>query len=153
MTLFPPRRINPPFQLIQIRQSNETSCFNQIQGAGKAVQRLPDEEEPRQLHGLRLSLSYSQISSKTRSLTLWTERGAARHAKMLETDKAWDMFEQMEDAYFTASRKPASNDGAERSTKHDRLPLYHLAVGTGLTNKGGTQKRSTQTGTQANRPT
>ena len=33
-------------------------------------------------------------------LYLWTERGAARHAKMLSTDKAWDVFEELEDNYF-----------------------------------------------------
>ena len=41
-----------------------------------------------------------QISSKTRTLYLWTERGAARHAKMLSTDKAWEVFEALEDCYF-----------------------------------------------------
>ena len=34
------------------------------------------------------------------SLYLWTERGAARHAKMLNTDKAWEVFEALEDNYF-----------------------------------------------------
>lgn len=34
---------------------------------------------------------------------LWTEMGAARHAKMLTTDKAWDVFEEMEEAYFRAA--------------------------------------------------
>lgn len=33
---------------------------------------------------------------------LWTERGAARHAKMLSTDKAWEVFEELEDSYFRA---------------------------------------------------
>lgn len=33
-------------------------------------------------------------------LRLWTRRGAARHAKMLSTDMAWDVFERLEDAYF-----------------------------------------------------
>lgn len=42
----------------------------------------------------------SQISSKTRSLILWTERGAARHAKMLTTNEAWEVFEDLEDRYF-----------------------------------------------------
>lgn len=42
----------------------------------------------------------SQISSKARNLILWTERGAARHAKMLETDQAWEVFEKLEDCYF-----------------------------------------------------
>ncbi|EFD4513553.1 ORF6N domain-containing protein [Escherichia coli] len=36
---------------------------------------------------LQPSLRGLQISPKTRSLILWTERGAARHAKMLETDQ------------------------------------------------------------------
>ncbi|EIN6825800.1 ORF6N domain-containing protein, partial [Escherichia coli] len=45
-----------------------------------------------ELKNLRVTLSNSQtpVSPKTRSLILWTERGAARHAKMLETDQAWD---------------------------------------------------------------
>ncbi|XVH58338.1 ORF6N domain-containing protein [Providencia hangzhouensis] len=53
---------------------------------------------------LRSSFSGVQISSKARSLYLWTERGASRHAKMLETDQAWDYFELLEETYFT-SRK------------------------------------------------
>lgn len=33
-------------------------------------------------------------------LTLWTERGALRHAKILDTDVAWEVYEQLEDTYF-----------------------------------------------------
>lgn len=33
-------------------------------------------------------------------LILWTERGAARHAKILETDEAWEVYEELEDTYF-----------------------------------------------------
>lgn len=33
-------------------------------------------------------------------LYLWTERGAARHAKILDTDEAWDVYEVLEDTYF-----------------------------------------------------
>lgn len=33
-------------------------------------------------------------------LILWTERGAARHAKILETDEAWEVYEVLEDTYF-----------------------------------------------------
>ena len=39
-------------------------------------------------------------------LYLWTERGAARHAKMLSTDKAWDVFEELEDNYFNPKPSP-----------------------------------------------
>lgn len=38
--------------------------------------------------------------NKVRQLIVWTERGAARHAKMLDTDHAWDVFERLEDHYF-----------------------------------------------------
>jgi len=56
--------------------------------------------EGKELADLRPSLGGSQISAKARSLMLWTERGAARHAKMLETNEAWDVFEKLEDCYF-----------------------------------------------------
>ncbi|WP_069985503.1 P22AR C-terminal domain-containing protein [Escherichia coli] len=57
------------------------------------------------LKNLRVTFSYLQISPKTRSLILWTERGAARHAKMLETDQAWEVFEKLEDCYFSQCKK------------------------------------------------
>ncbi|HEI6739458.1 TPA: ORF6N domain-containing protein [Yersinia enterocolitica] len=60
-----------------------------------------------ELKSLRLTLSKSQnpISIKTRSLILWTERGAARHAKMLETNQAWEVFEKLEDCYFSQNKE------------------------------------------------
>lgn len=45
------------------------------------------------------------IVGSVRHLMLWTERGAARHAKMLETDQAWDVFDKLEDYYFSESKK------------------------------------------------
>ncbi|ENA4604954.1 ORF6N domain-containing protein [Escherichia coli] len=44
------------------------------------------------------------VGKNARSLILWTERGAARHAKMLETDRAWDVFEKLEDCYFSQGK-------------------------------------------------
>lgn len=55
---------------------------------------------------LQVTSSNSQISPKTRSLILWTERGAARHAKMLDTEQAWDVFEKLEDFYFKKETQP-----------------------------------------------
>lgn len=69
----------------------------------------------------------SVVGKNARSLILWTERGAARHAKMLETDQAWDVFEKLEDCYFHRLESGASDD-AELSTVQDRVPLYHGAV-------------------------
>ncbi|HLA34570.1 MAG TPA: ORF6N domain-containing protein [Rhodocyclaceae bacterium] len=45
------------------------------------------------------------VGKNARALTLWTERGAARHAKILNSDIAWDVFEKLEDSYF--SRLPS----------------------------------------------
>ncbi|CAK8738084.1 hypothetical protein SODG_001779 [Sodalis praecaptivus] len=56
--------------------------------------------EGEELAVLRVTYSHAQISSKVRYLTLWTERGASRHAKMLETDQAWEWYEALEDNYF-----------------------------------------------------
>ncbi|EIS4516076.1 ORF6N domain-containing protein [Salmonella enterica subsp. enterica serovar Glostrup] len=74
------------------------------------------------LKNLRVTLSHSQnlqpslrglqISPKVRSLILWTERGAARHAKMLETDQAWEVFERLEDCYFS-QKQPATTRQVE----------------------------------------
>jgi len=60
-----------------------------------------------ELNELRLCVNniHVQISSKARSLTLWTEKGAARHAKILDTDQAWDIFEQLEEVYFSVKEK------------------------------------------------
>jgi len=33
-------------------------------------------------------------------LILWTEKGAARHAKLLNTDEAWEVYETLEETYF-----------------------------------------------------
>ncbi|EGK3326287.1 ORF6N domain-containing protein [Escherichia coli] len=44
------------------------------------------------------------VAPRTKHLILWTERGAARHAKMLETDRAWEVFEKLEDCYFSQGK-------------------------------------------------
>ncbi len=59
------------------------------------------------------------VSKNTRTLTLWTERGAARHAKMLDTDQAWDIFEQLEDCYFHRQEILAKTHKLERTPLHD----------------------------------
>ncbi|EHP9687071.1 ORF6N domain-containing protein, partial [Escherichia coli] len=53
-----------------------------------------------ELKSFRLSFSES-VNKHTTSLILWTERGAANHAKMLETDQAWRYHEDLVEFYFT----------------------------------------------------
>lgn len=50
------------------------------------------------------------VAPRTKHLILWTERGAARHAKMLETDQAWEVFEKLEDCYFSQKQPPAAQN-------------------------------------------
>ena len=63
---------------------------------------------------LKSFMSYNEnfgVASKfAPHLYLWTKRGAARHAKMLSTDRAWEVFEQLEDTYFN---RDAGRDTAE----------------------------------------
>jgi len=64
---------------------------------------------------LRATTGGSQISSKVRALTLWTEKGAARMSKIIDTDEAWSFFERLEDSYFRpqpASTLPLSYEQA-----------------------------------------
>jgi hypothetical protein len=55
------------------------------------------------------------ISPRVKHLTLWTERGAARHAKMLDTDEAWSVFERLEEAYFKPPALPTDLPTALRA--------------------------------------
>lgn len=87
---------------------------------------------------LRLVLNESQnevqISPKTRSLILWTERGAARHAKMLETNQAWDVFERLEDCYFNQNAQTAAtvtvspNNAREVVDTLNAKPMFYIKV-------------------------
>ncbi|HAL9997572.1 TPA: phage antirepressor Ant [Escherichia coli] len=81
---------------------------------GKHFFKLEGNELREFKHRLSLSESVSRevtesysvkIARNVRSLILWTERGAARHAKMLETDQAWEVFEKLEDCYFSQCEK------------------------------------------------
>lgn len=51
-----------------------------------------------------------QNSNKIRSLYLWTEKGALLHAKSLNTDKAWEVYEQLVETYFKVQEEnPLAN--------------------------------------------
>ncbi|EBY9279760.1 ORF6N domain-containing protein [Salmonella enterica] len=68
------------------------------------------------------------VGKNARSLILWTERGAARHAKMLETDQAWEVFEKLEDCYFSQKR-PSTPVIPEPGSYTSRMLCYqHYGV-------------------------
>lgn len=60
-----------------------------------------------ELKTFKSHLNYIQIpliSKFTSLLYLWTERGANRHCKILDTDKAWEQFDNLEENYFRVKK-------------------------------------------------
>lgn len=45
------------------------------------------------------------VKNNVNQLYLWTERGANRHCKILDTDKAWEQFDNLEETYFNVKRQ------------------------------------------------
>ncbi|EFK2634291.1 phage antirepressor Ant [Escherichia coli] len=100
-------------EAIRIQQNHARNAERFIEG--KHFYKLVGDELRGMKH--RLSLSESvKIARNVRSLILWTERGAARHAKMLETDQAWDVFEKLEDCYFSQCEK---NTGKQEKSSRE----------------------------------
>ena len=56
---------------------------------------------------------------------LWTERGALLHAKSLNTDKAWEVYERLVDFYFNVRE---GNLPASGSAYKKEVPLDHHSM-------------------------
>ena len=72
------------------------------------------------------------INKFSPTLYLWTERGAARHAKMLSTDRAWEVFEELEDFYFirntSALVAPAAKEKPALESKRRKFNFARVYV-------------------------
>ena len=97
---------------VRIRQNQHENKQRFIEG--KHFFKITGQELKDFVSSLKLLTNFPAISNKVRSLILWTERGAARHAKMLDTDQAWDIFEQLEDCYFHRQEVLAKTHKSER---------------------------------------
>ncbi len=65
------------------------------------------ENEVRIPHSAEIKAKY-QFDTQfkyAKSLYLWTEKGALLHAKSLNTDKAWEVYDYLVDFYFRAREK------------------------------------------------
>lgn len=89
---------------VRIRQNYDRNKDRFVEG--KHFFKITGQELKDFVSSLKILTNSPAISNKVRSLILWTERGAARHAKILDTEQAWEVFEQLEDCYF--NKKEAS---------------------------------------------
>lgn len=72
------------------------------------------------LRAFKASLGSSKISTNLKfapQILLWTKQGAARHSKMLGTDRAWDMFDLLEENYFNQKEPKTQIDILVESAK------------------------------------
>lgn len=62
------------------------------------------------------------IAPNVNAFMLWTDRGSARHAKLLDTDQAWEVFEKLEENYFNPPVEVLSD------TDRQLIPLVRQVV-------------------------
>lgn len=95
----------------QLAESYGTESNTVLKNFQRNKERYNEETHYYQLTGETLKnfkLTTGQIddSSKINSLYLWTEKGALLHAKSLNTDKAWQVYEMLVDNYFRMKEQP-----------------------------------------------
>ncbi len=67
--------------------------------------------EGEELRSFKRDLNNIQlVPNNVNQLYLWTERGANRHCKILDTDKAWEQFDYLEETYFNAREQQLPNN-------------------------------------------
>ena len=57
-----------------------------------------------ELRAFRANLQIEDLPKNLNVLYLWTERGALLHAKSLNTNKAWEVYDQLVETYFRAKK-------------------------------------------------
>lgn len=87
---------------------------------GKHYIELSGEELKEMKRTGELHLSLKQV----KHLYLWTEKGALLHAKSLNTDKAWEVYEYLVDFYFRSKEeKKVEAQGQQLSGENEVVPV------------------------------
>lgn len=118
----------------QLADVYETDTNNVQANFGRNAKRFKEGVHYYLLEGQKLKdfkncLTNSQLVAKnTRQLYLWTRRGASRHCKILDTEKAWEQFDYLEEIYFNPHSQhtvtyqyPVSPAAMESATNAGRL--------------------------------
>lgn len=64
---------------------------------------------------------YFEVNKFAPTLYLWTRRDAARHAKMLNTEKALEVFEKLEEFYFNYEKFHWQHSRLDSKISSERL--------------------------------
>ena len=70
-----------------------------------------------ELRRLKRTCKIQSSFKYAKTLYLWTEKGALLHAKSLNTDKAWEVYDYLADFYFRAKEEPKETNFAPVETK------------------------------------
>jgi len=83
-----------------------------------------------ELRDFKRNLDNIEVAPNVNKLYLWTERGANRHCKILDTDKAWEQFDNLEETYFRVKeQKPVCiEDVLIQSLQEMKEVKYQLAA-------------------------
>lgn len=73
---------------------------------------------------LRAFREIHDLPTSTPKLYLWTEKGAFLHAKSLNTDKAWEVYDHLVDTYFNR-KKPMSTAEQIQILAQGNIELEH----------------------------
>lgn len=100
----------------QIRQNYKNNKYRYI--AGKHYIPLEGGE----LKAFKNKVEYFYLVGKTaKILYLWTEKGALLHAKSINTDKAWEVYEYLVDYYFRAKDTKRQQATAQKQEERGKL--------------------------------
>ena len=68
------------------------------------------------------------VDKRAPHLYLWTERGANRHSKILDTDKAWQQFDVLEETYFKVKNNqlPQLNNANNQLVQNNQMIMAML---------------------------
>lgn len=100
---------------------------------GKHYFKLTGEElkQFRDIQNLQSSQRGLQISGKTRTIYLWTNRGALLLAKIIDTDIAWTAYEKLVDFYF--DKKDDEQVSEDQLSGGMEIPEHRIPVRTATT--------------------
>ena len=120
----------------QLADVYETDTNNVVNNFNRNIQRFEEGKHFYLLKGSELKTFKSQVTNSdvpivnqfASQLYLWTRRGASRHCKILDTEKAWEQFDCLEENYFNSHhvhaityQYPVSPAAMESATNAGRL--------------------------------